>query len=765
MKIFERLKLKQKFVVYLLFAPILLLISIMYFSARNEVMKMNEQMRTNSVSISQAVLNKVDRNFYERYGDVQAFAVNELAVTALQKRDSVISKLQKFVNTMVTYYVVYDIMMLADRDGKVILVNTVDKDNNSLSTNFIVGKNVKSEDWFRICSVTIPEGGAWYSDFTKSTESALIYGTDGWGMAFAAPVLDENQNIIGVWYNFANWNSITSGIRIENESVLQETDKSAHIIITNSDGLIIDCEAENLINQATLVNSDFENPDAYISFEDESIRLRDYNYGWGKAVGAYTYKGHNWRAVTILEKVKLSIYTFINNENIVSLMTVSLIILIICAVISIVYSNKLTNRILNIVKNVEHISNGEIVEMKDIVGTDEIASMEKSVKKLAENQNKIAHFAAEIGKGNLSVDYQPLGLNDILGNSLINMQHSLKVAEDEDNKRKIEDEKNLWSTSGFAKFGEILRNNNNDIAILSNQIIAEMVLYTNCNQGALYMLNTNDFQETFLEMIACYAWEKKKHFLDKKISLGEDLTGQCVLDKKTIILTDVPENYIIIKSGLGGANPRIVIIVPLMINEEVYGIIELASFNMLDKYIIEFVEKIGESIASSIASVKVNIRTALLLKQSQEQTQQLKQQEEEIRQNMEELSASQEEMHKREEELVSFIDAVKTAYFTVEYDLKGKVINVNSLYSNFLGVRTNEMIGLFHAECPDIKNNDIPQYDKFWEDLRNGSKKNLKIKVKTKQGNEILLYETYIPVEDEDNQIKKILKLSNFYEA
>jgi GAF domain-containing protein len=106
-----------------------------------------------------------------------------------------------------------------------------------------------------------------------------------------------------------------------------------------------------------------------------------------------------------------------------------------------------------------------------------------------------------------------------------------------------------------------------------------------------------------------------------------------------------------ITSGLGEDNPKALLIVPLIYNDVIYGLIEIASFSEYPPHVVEFIERIGESIAATISSSKAQMQTALLLEQSQQQAEEMSSQEEEMRQNMEELRATQEQSTRREEEL------------------------------------------------------------------------------------------------------------------
>jgi methyl-accepting chemotaxis protein len=227
------------------------------------------------------------------------------------------------------------------------------------------------------------------------------------------------------------------------------------------------------------------------------------------------------------------------------------------------------------------------------------------------------------------------------------MRQSLLVANEREQQEK-------FKTLGLAEVSEILRATH-DLHELAEKVIVKLVKYMKANQGGLFILHEENGDEGHLELAACYAYDRKK-FLQKSVQVGEGLVGQAVLERDVIYLTEVPANYISIKSGLGGANPRSILIVPLVVNDKIEGVIELASFNLFQPFEIEFMQKLGESIASTIASVKINERTKHLLEESQIQSEQMRAQEEEMRQNMEEIAATQEEMQRKNSEMERLVN-------------------------------------------------------------------------------------------------------------
>lgn len=211
------------------------------------------------------------------------------------------------------------------------------------------------------------------------------------------------------------------------------------------------------------------------------------------------------------------------------------------------------------------------------------------------------------------------------------------------------DRRSKWVTEGLNKFIDILKSDGN-VQALYDKLIASTVRYVKANQGGIYILNQEDEDNPFLELRSCYAYERKK-FLEKKIKPGEGLAGQCVFEKDMIFLTDIPRDYVKITSGLGMATPRNVIVLPLIYNENVLGVLELASFNVLQDYEVEFLKKLAENIGFSINDLNNAEHTKKLLEQSESNATQMKEQEEMMIQSMEELQATQEEMARNQKYL------------------------------------------------------------------------------------------------------------------
>lgn len=341
--------------------------------------------------------------------------------------------------------------------------------------------------------------------------------------------------------------------------------------------------------------------------------------------------------------------------------------------------NSITKPITGLKDLITMVSKGKFVSVTLKKGRDEIGRMAEAIESMLVGLKAKVEFAENIGKGNYESKFELLSEEDTMGEALMRMRDNLNQAAEQDSKRN-------WASEGLAKFADILRSRNDNINELSDSIISNLVKYMNANQGALFLINDDNSGDSFIEMVACYAYNRKK-FLNKRIEMGEGITGQCILEKETIYMSDIPDGYVHITSGLGEALPKHLLIVPLKLDEAIFGVVEIASFQKIEPHQIEFVEKLGESIASTISSVKVNSHTKKLLEETQVQAEQMRAQEEEMRQNMEELSATQEEMHRvlqnvqsKEEYLNEVLNSSKDSICTLDKDFK--VISFNKTFSD-----------------------------------------------------------------------------------
>ena len=449
------------------------------------------------------------------------------------------------------------------------------------------------------------------------------------------------------------------------------------------------------------------------------------------------------------------------NKNFIISIIVGIIGLVLLSSLIFFGSRIIIDPILALTSSLKRIAKGHVsddVKLK-IKSSDEIGEMAEALNVSIDGLKQKVDFATKIGKGDLNSDFEILGKEDSLGSALINMRKSLKEAHEEEEKRKKDDMKRRWANEGYAKFAEILRQNNDDLHVLSRSIVKELVHYLDANQGGLFLYNDDDKDNPIFELYAAFAYNRFK-YNQKHVLVGEGLIGASYLEKKTIYLTEIPEGYIEITSGLGGSNPKSLLIVPLLIEEQVLGVIEIASFNEIEDYQIEFVERVAQSIGSTVISVKVNIRTSQLLAKTQQQAEEMSAQEEEMRQNMEELQATQEESMRKSAEMQSFIDALNNSSFVIEYDPLGYITAINNAYLELLGLTRDEVVGTHHSGKLDMSPEKKREYDQFWNDLRNGipHKQINKFIVNNKS---FVFQETYTPIKDEQGDVYKILKISN----
>ena len=130
-----------------------------------------------------------------------------------------------------------------------------------------------------------------------------------------------------------------------------------------------------------------------------------------------------------------------------------------------------------------------------------------------------------------------------------------------------------------------------------------------------------------------------------------------------------------------------------------------------------------------------------------------------MRQNMEELQATQEEAARKTNEMQSYIDALNNSTYVTEYDTNGYILAINNAYLDLLGMTREETIGTHHSFKFELSPEKQREYDKFWNDLRNGLIRR-EVNTITVSNKKVVLQETYSPIKNEIGQVTKVLKIA-----
>lgn len=321
-------------------------------------------------------------------------------------------------------------------------------------------------------------------------------------------------------------------------------------------------------------------------------------------------------------------------------------------------SFRITNPIEKLKDNIKILEQGNynLDDKFEALDNDEIGDIANGIERIGHTIKETVNFTDKIGENEFDTELN-LDKSGKLASALLSMRDKLKTITEQNEIQKQQEEKRNWVIKGLADLGNILRANVSDINTLYFDILKTIIKYVDANQGGLFIIQEKDNKQ-ILQLSACFAYDRRK-YLSKEIEIGEGLVGQCAREKLTTNITEIPNNYLQISSGLGGANPKNLILIPLMLNKEIFGVIEIASFNIFDKHHIEYLEQSAESIASTVSTMQINITTKALLEKTQIQAEEIASSEEEMKQNMEELQATQEESQRKIEQLEQLLEEAR----------------------------------------------------------------------------------------------------------
>ncbi len=327
---------------------------------------------------------------------------------------------------------------------------------------------------------------------------------------------------------------------------------------------------------------------------------------------------------------------------------------------------------------------GEILELKDTLNTmvdqlssfaDEVTRVAKEVgtegklggqaqvegvsgtwRGLTENVNQlasnlttqvraIAEVSTAVTQGDLtrSITVEASGevadLSDNINQMIANLRETTRQNEEQD-----------WLKTNLARISGLMQGQRN-LETVSQLIMSELSPAVGAQHGAFFFADHDELGGHYeLMLLASYGYTKKDGETPR-FRPGDGLVGQAADEKKPIRIVDPPADYVRVVSGLGSSAPRDIIVIPVLFEEQVLAVIELASFTPFSEIILQFLDQLTETIGVVLSTIIANVRTEELLQQSQSQSQELQQQSEALQRQQMELQATNEELQEKAEQL------------------------------------------------------------------------------------------------------------------
>jgi PAS domain S-box-containing protein len=361
--------------------------------------------------------------------------------------------------------------------------------------------------------------------------------------------------------------------------------------------------------------------------------------------------------------------------------------------------------------------------------------------------NRTVDFVQQIEKRNLNTPFVSVNGEKVLESAMEAMRKSILNASQK--------EFEINEINRIASETSALLQSFSNLDQLSEETITFLVRkLDNVIQGAFYIVEGEVEQEKVITMKASYAYSRKKH-LRGQFKFAQGLVGQAAVEKDIIIRTEIPDDYLTITSGLlGERKPRTLIISPLITNDTVYGVIELASLHNFTHLQYNLIKELSAIIARTIANVRINLRTYNLLQDSEKMSAELRYQKKQLMQNAEDLIKTQDELRrsnvKLEEQIQEVHNTNKRSHVLLEnakevitiFSEDQKIIYVSPSIKSIMGYYPEELLG--KEDIDNIHPLDSERFRKLLKDLKSFPEKELTLQYRyfTKDGEVIWMEAT-----------------------
>jgi signal transduction histidine kinase/HAMP domain-containing protein/CheY-like chemotaxis protein len=283
-------------------------------------------------------------------------------------------------------------------------------------------------------------------------------------------------------------------------------------------------------------------------------------------------------------------------------------------------------------------------------GQAEVEGVSGTWKRLTENVNElagnltrqvraIAEVTSAVASGDLtrSISVEAQGevaeLKDNINAMVQSLRETIRANQQQD-----------WLKTNLAQIAGMMQGHR-DLAVVAELIMDELVPLVGAQHGTFFLSEATG-SDTQLRLIAGYGLraDKDEGSAPTQYRLGQSLIGQVAKSKRSIVITNLPEGYVKISSGLGEAPPANLAVLPILFEDQVLGVIELASFNSFSPVQTDFLEQLTETLGVNFNTIIANARTDALLEESQRLTSELQARSEELQDQQVELQRSNAEL-------------------------------------------------------------------------------------------------------------------------
>jgi HAMP domain-containing protein/CheY-like chemotaxis protein/signal transduction histidine kinase len=330
---------------------------------------------------------------------------------------------------------------------------------------------------------------------------------------------------------------------------------------------------------------------------------------------------------------------------------------------------------------------GKLGGQADVPGSAGIwLDLTNNVNELAGNLTRqmraIGSVATAVTRGDLTqtIDVEARGevalLKDSVNQMIGTLAETTRINQEQD-----------WLKTNLARFTRMLQGQR-DLVTVAQQVLFELAPTVDAQHGAFYMYR-NGGAPSHLELFASYAYMERKS-VSNRFALGEGLVGQSGLERKRIVVSEAPADYIRIGSGLGNSPPVNIVVCPVLFERDLKGVIELASFRKFSSIQLAFLDQLIESLGIVVATIEATMRTDELLRDSQRMAEELQSQQEELQQTNEELEKKALELTLQRDEVERKNREVERA--RQELEIQAEKLALTSRYkSQFLANMSHEL--------------------------------------------------------------------------